>query len=95
MHQLLWPKMPLLLKPSSWWLSSVFRFFTIEMLPDEVRKGYGLEKTTFSHTVYSFRKMNSRIMVRVVPRPVRHGLHPLFLWDMRRAIKRIEKTGRW
>lgn len=95
MVQLLWPKAPLLMKPASAWLNNYMRSFTIQLLPDRIREGYGLKKTPFNTKVYKFRRAHTRASARMTPKFVRHSLKPLVLADMKKSVKRIEKTGKW
>ncbi|KIV99424.1 uncharacterized protein PV09_08856 [Verruconis gallopava] len=95
MKQLLWPKVPLLLAPASAWINNYMRSFTIQMLPDRIREGYGLSKTPLKTRIYKLRKMHTRATARMTPKPLRQAMKPLMLMDMRRSAARIQKRGTW
>jgi uncharacterized protein (DUF2236 family) len=83
------------MSPASAWIGNYVRSFTIQMLPDRIREGYGLKKTTFRTNVYKFRRMHTRATARMTPKVVRHSMKPLMLYDMRRSAKRIQTKGKW
>jgi len=93
MKALLWPKVPLWIAPASAWIGNYVRTFTIYMLPDRIREGYGLEKSSMA--VYNFRKMHTRASARMTPKSVRQAMKPLMLRDMRKSAKNIQTKGRW
>jgi uncharacterized protein (DUF2236 family) len=95
MVQLLWPKVPLVIAPASAWINNYMRSFTIQLLPDRIREGYGLKKTPFKTNVYKFRKMHTRATARMTPKFIRHSMKPLMLRDMRKSAERIQKRGKW
>ena len=95
MGHLLWPKVPLLMSPASAWINNYMRSFTIQMLPDRIREGYGLKKTPFKTNVFRLRRMHTRATARMTPKAIRHSMKPFMLWDMRQSAKRIQKKGKW
>jgi uncharacterized protein (DUF2236 family) len=65
------------------------------MLPDRIREGYGLQKTSFKTSVFKVRRAHTRATARMTPKAVRHAMKPLMLRDMRQSAKKIQTKGKW
>jgi uncharacterized protein (DUF2236 family) len=92
---LLYPKVPLLLWLPSKPLAHFMRTMAIHFLPPRIRQDYKLKYGTRRRMQHEIYLQFTRVASKLTPRPLRHMMVKPGLWDMKKASKRIEKTGKW
>lgn len=92
---LMHPKLPLLLKLPSIPFTHYMRVMTISFLPERIREGYGYTFGRRRRTLAKVYLFETKVVMRITPRFVRHSLFNPGVWDMKRASKRIEQKGMW
>jgi uncharacterized protein (DUF2236 family) len=94
-EMLMHPKLPWPLVLPSIPLSHYMRIMTVSFLPERIREAYGYKWDKKRRVLYKLYLPPTIFLNRVTPRFIRHSFFKPGIWDMKRASKRIEKTGKW
>jgi uncharacterized protein (DUF2236 family) len=92
---LLYPKVPFWLWPISVPHSPFFRLMTYYWLPPRIRRDYGFNDTAVKREINKLYQLQLKIVYRAIPKPLRTAGFSFYQRDMRKAVKRIQKTGHW
>jgi uncharacterized protein (DUF2236 family) len=92
---LMYPKLPLILTIPSLPFTHYMRVMTFSFLPQRIREGYGFHWNTRRRLLYQLYLPPTLVANKLTPRFVRHSLFRPGVWDMKRAAKKIDKTGTW
>lgn len=91
-HQLMYPKyIPLPLQL----LSPLNRLLTFHWLPERIRNGYGFPETRARRWAYQVAIWGIKWSYRAIPGRWRKARHRVLVEDMRRSVRRIQRTGTW
>ncbi|KAF1817010.1 hypothetical protein P152DRAFT_453623 [Eremomyces bilateralis CBS 781.70] len=91
MKALMWPKVPFPMSAAS----PLLRLWTTAFLPERMRNEYELPWTKKQQRLYKYSMGYFRITYRMIPPPIRGSVATFTQWEMRKAVKRIQKTGSW
>jgi len=92
---LLYPKLPWYLMPIAGPHAPFIRLMNIYWLPERIRKDYGFEDTPLRRKISRMYQQQFKMIYRSIPRPVRTAGWYIGKWDLKRSVKKIEKTGHW
>lgn len=92
-REVLWPVkfVPWIFKPLFATMGWVIRGVTIEFLPPEVQREFGLPSTKLSRFTHSLVYKTNQFLYPGVPAPLRHMLKNVYMADFRHRIKHGRK----
>lgn len=91
-NDFMWPKhIPIYLKP----LGPLGRLLTIAWLPERFAREYGLQLKPFRRGLYYYFVGWTAITYPLIPRRLQMATSKMYMKDLKKAVKQIEKTGTW